>query len=226
MGVRPARSLITQNARFDPWKDPLGLIAAYRLARKRRRVFSWLWRGPWPWTTPRARGSTARSRPRAKQTRSSTIYCERPLHRAAGHLGRRVVPFLLRSLPSPVHGEPRALSVWVLEPVMTPARRAADLLPHRRPGNAQVPPRASRSPANGGGCSAPAVRPRTTARKWPTSSGIGHLRVHQIAARENVSRLPSPVLLPIVSSLEENPGFNILWLVELNGYPLGAKARR
>ena len=51
MGVRPARPLITQNTRFDPWKDPLGLIAAYRLARKRRRVFSWLWRGPWPWTT-------------------------------------------------------------------------------------------------------------------------------------------------------------------------------
>lgn len=53
MNSCPARPLITQNTRFNPWKDPLGLIAAYRLARKRRRrrVFSWLWRGPWPWTT-------------------------------------------------------------------------------------------------------------------------------------------------------------------------------
>jgi len=33
-----------------------------------------------------------------------------------------------------------------------------------------------------------------------------------------LSRLPSPVLLPIVSSLEANPDFNIVWLVELNGY--------
>src|SRR5665647_2843100 len=33
-----------------------------------------------------------------------------------------------------------------------------------------------------------------------------------------LSRLPSPVLLPIVSSLEANPDFTIVWLVELNGY--------
>lgn len=92
MGVCPDRPLITQNTRFDPWKDPLGLIAAYRLARKRRRVFIWLWRGPWPWTTPRARGSTARSRPRAKQTRSSTIYCERPFHRGRLESGARRDP--------------------------------------------------------------------------------------------------------------------------------------
>jgi trehalose synthase len=33
IGVRTDRPLITQVARFDPWKDPLGVIAAYRLAR-------------------------------------------------------------------------------------------------------------------------------------------------------------------------------------------------
>jgi trehalose synthase len=34
IGVRLARPLITQVSRFDPWKDPLGVIAAYRLARQ------------------------------------------------------------------------------------------------------------------------------------------------------------------------------------------------
>lgn len=34
IGVRPTLPLITQVARFDPWKDPLGVIAAYRLARE------------------------------------------------------------------------------------------------------------------------------------------------------------------------------------------------
>ncbi len=34
IGVRLNRRLITQVARFDPWKDPLGVIAAYRLARE------------------------------------------------------------------------------------------------------------------------------------------------------------------------------------------------
>jgi len=34
IGVCPDRPLVTQIARFDPWKDPLGVIAAYRLARE------------------------------------------------------------------------------------------------------------------------------------------------------------------------------------------------
>jgi trehalose synthase len=34
IGVRVDRPLITQVARFDRWKDPLGVIAAYRLARR------------------------------------------------------------------------------------------------------------------------------------------------------------------------------------------------
>ncbi len=34
IGVRLNRPLITQVARFDPWKDPLGVISAYKLARR------------------------------------------------------------------------------------------------------------------------------------------------------------------------------------------------
>ncbi len=34
IGVDPGRPLVTQVSRFDPWKDPLGVIAAYRLARE------------------------------------------------------------------------------------------------------------------------------------------------------------------------------------------------
>jgi trehalose synthase len=33
-GIDPARPLITQVSRFDPWKDPQGVIDAYRLARR------------------------------------------------------------------------------------------------------------------------------------------------------------------------------------------------
>ena len=33
-GVDRARPILTQVSRFDPWKDPLGVIDAYRLARK------------------------------------------------------------------------------------------------------------------------------------------------------------------------------------------------
>jgi trehalose synthase len=33
VGVRPTEPLMTQVARFDPWKDPLGVIDAYRLVR-------------------------------------------------------------------------------------------------------------------------------------------------------------------------------------------------
>lgn len=34
IGVRTDRPLITQVSRFDPWKDPLGVIEAYRAARR------------------------------------------------------------------------------------------------------------------------------------------------------------------------------------------------
>ncbi len=35
IGVQLNRPLVTQVSRFDPWKDPLGVIQAYRLARER-----------------------------------------------------------------------------------------------------------------------------------------------------------------------------------------------
>jgi trehalose synthase len=34
-GIDPQRPLVTQVSRFDPWKDPLGVIDAYRLAKER-----------------------------------------------------------------------------------------------------------------------------------------------------------------------------------------------
>jgi trehalose synthase len=34
IGIEPDDTLVTQVSRFDPWKDPLGVIAAYRLARQ------------------------------------------------------------------------------------------------------------------------------------------------------------------------------------------------
>ena len=34
IGIRTERPLVTQVSRFDPWKDPLGVIEAYRLARE------------------------------------------------------------------------------------------------------------------------------------------------------------------------------------------------
>ena len=37
IGVDPATPLITQVSRFDPWKDPLGVLAAYRLVREEVR---------------------------------------------------------------------------------------------------------------------------------------------------------------------------------------------
>jgi trehalose synthase len=34
IGIELSRPIVTQISRFDPWKDPLGVIAAYRLARE------------------------------------------------------------------------------------------------------------------------------------------------------------------------------------------------
>jgi len=36
LGIDPERPLICQVSRFDPWKDPIGVIDAYRLVRERR----------------------------------------------------------------------------------------------------------------------------------------------------------------------------------------------
>jgi trehalose synthase len=35
-GIDPERPLVTQVSRFDPWKDPMGVIDAYRLIREQR----------------------------------------------------------------------------------------------------------------------------------------------------------------------------------------------
>ncbi len=35
LGIDPDRPLVTQVSRFDPWKDPLGVIDAYRMAKER-----------------------------------------------------------------------------------------------------------------------------------------------------------------------------------------------
>ena len=35
VGIAPDRPLITQVSRFDPWKDPLGVVEVYRLVRER-----------------------------------------------------------------------------------------------------------------------------------------------------------------------------------------------
>ncbi|RLC35211.1 MAG: glycosyl transferase family 1 [Candidatus Nealsonbacteria bacterium] len=34
-GINPRRPLVTQVSRFDPWKDPLGVIKAYKIAKKK-----------------------------------------------------------------------------------------------------------------------------------------------------------------------------------------------
>ena len=34
VGIDPDRPLVTQVSRFDPWKDPLGVVQAYRMARE------------------------------------------------------------------------------------------------------------------------------------------------------------------------------------------------
>jgi trehalose synthase len=34
IGIEPDKPLLTQVSRFDPWKDPLGVIAAYRLVKR------------------------------------------------------------------------------------------------------------------------------------------------------------------------------------------------
>ena len=34
-GINPSKPLMTQVSRFDPWKDPLGVVEAYRLAKKK-----------------------------------------------------------------------------------------------------------------------------------------------------------------------------------------------
>ena len=53
IGIELDRPLFTQVSRFDPWKDPLGVIEAYRLLREDFLASSWPWCAQWPSTIPR-----------------------------------------------------------------------------------------------------------------------------------------------------------------------------
>ena len=68
IGVDLPGRLVTQVSRFDPWKDPLGVIEAYRLVREEvAGTCSSRSSARWRSTTPRGGTSTARS-PRPPST--------------------------------------------------------------------------------------------------------------------------------------------------------------
>ena len=73
-GIDVDRPLMTQVSRFDPWKDPLGVIDAYRIVKERSRPCSSRWSARWPPTIPRAgTSSTPPSRtPTATPTSTSS----------------------------------------------------------------------------------------------------------------------------------------------------------
>ena len=71
-GIDVDRPLLTQVSRFDPWKDPLGVIEAYRLVREQRPTSSSRSSARWPTTTRRAGSSTTRPSRRRTATRTST----------------------------------------------------------------------------------------------------------------------------------------------------------
>ena len=60
-GIDVDRPLVTQVSRFDPWKDPLGVIDAYRLVKRRFPEVQLALIGSMGTTTPRA-GSTTTAR--------------------------------------------------------------------------------------------------------------------------------------------------------------------
>ena len=67
IGVDVDRPLVTQVSRFDPWKDPFGVIAAYRLAgRSVPELQLGAWWARWPSTTRRGSTSTPGSRRRRR----------------------------------------------------------------------------------------------------------------------------------------------------------------
>ena len=61
-GIDVDRPLLTQVSRFDPWKDPLGVIDAYR-ARAARSVPTSSWRSSARWRTTIPRAGTSTTRP-------------------------------------------------------------------------------------------------------------------------------------------------------------------
>jgi trehalose synthase len=66
IGIEPDRPLVTQVSRFDPWKDPLGVIAAYRLVRQEVPNLQLALVGSMHSTTPKGGRCTERSEPRAR----------------------------------------------------------------------------------------------------------------------------------------------------------------
>ena len=71
-GIDVDRPLMTQVSRFDPWKDPLGVIDAYRIVKEKSRRSSSPWSARWPPTTPRAGTSSTPPSRTPTATRTST----------------------------------------------------------------------------------------------------------------------------------------------------------
>jgi hypothetical protein len=72
IGVELDRPLVTQVSRFDPWKDPLGVVAAYRLVREEVPRLRSRSPGRWRSTIRRAGRCTGSSSRSARTIRSCT----------------------------------------------------------------------------------------------------------------------------------------------------------
>ena len=69
LGVHLDRPLLTQVSRFDPWKDPLGVVRVYRARPSATpRPASWRCSDPWRSTIPRVGASMTRSGLRSRAT--------------------------------------------------------------------------------------------------------------------------------------------------------------
>ena len=55
-GIDVHRPIVCQVSRFDPWKDPIGVIEAFRMVRERVPDAEPSSPAPWPPTTPKASG--------------------------------------------------------------------------------------------------------------------------------------------------------------------------
>ncbi len=71
-GVDVNRPIVCQVSRFDPWKDPVGVIEAFRIVRGAVAARSSCSPGRWPPTTPRGSRSGTTPRLRAPATATST----------------------------------------------------------------------------------------------------------------------------------------------------------
>jgi trehalose synthase len=80
-GIDPDRPLVAQVSRFDPWKDPLGVIAAWRSPGTRCPDSSLRWSGRWLTTTPKD-GRSTRTRP-GRRPGKATFTCSRACRASA-----------------------------------------------------------------------------------------------------------------------------------------------